>query len=111
MNIKGMTPQIHGQNIELNARHIAYITKKLAVVEKIYQHILFAKIDIISNTHHKKGKIILVKAELVIPRKPIILAEEEVTTVEEGIDRVTDELKLQLRKLKEKQRQKRERLS
>lgn len=106
-----MNIQIHGNNIDLNPKQEAYIQKKLSGIEKLFQNILFAKVDVIGNTHHRKGKNITVKAELMIPKKPIIFAEEEVTTMEEGVDCVVDELKYQLKKLKEKQQKKRKRLS
>lgn len=95
---------IKGVKIKLTPETKAAIEKKIAELEKYISR--FGDIDVFieigqSTFHHKHGDIFFAKADVKVPRKSIH-AEAEMNDVMSAVDKVKDELKIELKKYKDK---------
>ncbi|MDD2807674.1 MAG: ribosome-associated translation inhibitor RaiA [Patescibacteria group bacterium] len=82
----------------------SYIEKKITELEKFVSR--FGDITVFieigqSTFHHKHGDIFFAKADVKLPKKTIH-AEAEMNDLFSAIDKIKDELKIELRKYKDK---------
>ena len=100
-----MQIDIKGTNLELTQAIKDYINEKIGGLEKFFDQILEARVDVgITSEHHQKGKIFRAEVNLEVPQKYIIRAEAEREDLYMAINEVKDELQIQLKKYKEKMR-------
>jgi putative sigma-54 modulation protein len=100
-----MQIDIKGTNLELTQAIKDYVNEKIGSLEKFFDQILEAKVEVgLTTKHHQKGKIFRAEANLEVPQKHIIRAEAEREDLYMAINEVKDELQIQLKKYKEKMR-------
>jgi len=100
-----MQIDIKGTNLELTQAIKDYVNEKIGGLEKFFDQILEAKVEVgLTTKHHQKGKIFRAEANLEVPQKHIIRAEAEREDLYMAINEVKDELQIQLKKYKEKMR-------
>jgi len=100
-----MQIDIKGTNLELTQAIKDYINEKIGGLEKFFDQILEARVEVgLTSKHHQKGKIFRAEANLEVPQKHIIRAEAEREDLYMAINEVKDELQIQLKKYKEKMR-------
>lgn len=97
---------IHGTGIELTEAIRQYATEKVESLEKFFDNIVRADIDVgkLSN-HHQKGDIFYAEVNLHIPGKTLRVVKEE-ADLYKAIDKVKDHLKEELNSAKDKMRHK-----
>jgi ribosomal subunit interface protein len=96
---------IKGTNLELTEPIKDYVNEKIGSLEKFYDNILEARVDIgITTKHHQKGDIYRAEVNLQVPQAPILRAEAEKEDLYVAINEVKDELQRQIKKYKEKMR-------
>ena len=67
---------IQGTNMELTEAIKAYINEKIGSLEKYYDGILVARVDVgLTTKHHQKGNIFRAEVNLEVPQKHILSAE------------------------------------
>jgi len=100
-----MQIDIKGTNMELTEAIKDYINEKIGSLDKFFDQILEARVEVgITNKHHQKGNIFRAEVNLEVPQKQIIRAEAEREDLYMAINEVKDELQGQLKKYKEKMR-------
>lgn len=100
-----MNIRILGKNLELTKAIKDYVEKNVAKLEKIFDNIIEANVEVGKTTHHhKKGKIFRAEINLKVPRT-LLRAEEEAEDLYQAIDLVKEEIERQLRKYKTRLRQ------
>jgi len=100
-----MQIDIKGTNLELTQAIKDYVNEKIGGLEKFFDQILEAKVEVgLTTKHHQKGKIFRAETNLEVPQKHIIRAEAEREDLYMAINEVKDELQIQLKKYKEKMR-------
>lgn len=96
---------IKGTNMELTEAIKDYVNEKVGSLEKYFDGILEARVDVgIISHHHQKGDIFRAEVNLEVPQKHVLRAEAEREDLYAAINEVKDELQLQLKKFKEKLR-------
>jgi len=63
------------------------------------------EVEIKKETHHKKGNVVYTEVNMKVPGK-ILRASTYALTVQAGIDEIEDDLKIQIKKYKEKRESK-----
>ncbi|MFA5188960.1 MAG: ribosome-associated translation inhibitor RaiA [Patescibacteria group bacterium] len=100
-----MQIDIKGTNMELTQAIKAYIDEKIGGLEKFFDQILEARVEVgLTTKHHQKGNIFRAEVNLEVPRKHILRAEAEKEDLYMAINQVKDELQAQIKKYKEKMR-------
>ncbi len=100
-----MQIDIKGTNLELTESIKDYVNEKIGSLEKFYNGILVARVDVgLTTKHHQKGKIFRAEVNLEVPQQHIIRAEAEREDLYMAINEVKDELQRQIKKYKEKMR-------
>lgn len=101
-----MTITIRGTGIELTPAIREYAEKKVQTLTKFFDTILKADIDVgVRSHHHQKGDIYYAEVNLHVPGQVLRVEKDEISLYK-AIDKVKDHLKLELKGLKAKMRQK-----
>jgi len=96
---------IKGTNMELTEAIKDYVNEKVGSLEKYFDGILEARVDVgIISHHHQKGDIFRAEVNLEVPQKHVLRAEAEREDLYAAINEAKDDLQLQLKKFKEKLR-------
>lgn len=97
---------IHGTGMELTQAIRDYAEEKITSLEKFFDNIQRASIDMgMKSRHHQKGNIFYAEVNLSIPGHMLRVVKEE-DDLYKAIDKVKDQLKIDLEKMKEKMREK-----
>jgi len=97
---------IQATNMELTDAIRAHAEKKIMSVEKFFDNIVQADIDVGMRSHrHQKGKIYYAEVNLHVPGT-IVRVAKDAEDLYKAIDKVKDHLKVELEKLKGKLRSK-----
>jgi len=100
-----MQIDIKGTNMELTEAIKDYVNEKIGGLDKFFDQILEARVDVgLTTKHHQKGNIFRAEVNLEVPQKHIIRAEAEREDLYMAINEVKIELQGQLKKYKEKMR-------
>lgn len=101
-----MIVTIHGTGMELTPALRSYAEEKITSLEKFFDGIERVSIDMgLMSHHHNKGNIFYAEVNLSIPGHMVRVVKEE-SDLYKAIDRVKDQLKVDLEKMKEKMRAK-----
>jgi putative sigma-54 modulation protein len=103
-----MQVDIHAQNIELNAPLRAFIEEKMADIEHLFGDIgqAHAHVEVsIPSNHHQSGPIYRAEANITI-NGTLLRAEASNYDLHSAVVDVKDELKVQVKKFKEKLQEK-----
>ena len=99
-----MKIEILGTQIELTEAIKAYVNEKIGGLEKYFDKILEARVEVGMTTHHhQKGDIFRAEVNLVVP-KTLIRAEAVSDDLYKAINEVKENLKIEINKYKEKMR-------
>lgn len=99
-----MNINIRGTNIELTEALKNYAEEKIGELQKYFENIRQADIDIgLRSHHHHKGDIFYAEVNLHVPGELVRVVKEE-ADLYKAIDKVKDHLKVDLQKRKEKMR-------
>lgn len=99
-----MIINIQGTGIDLTEAIKNYAQEKISGLEKFFDNIRQADIDVgLTNNHHQKGKIYFAEVNLHVPGQ-IVRVTRECEDLYKAIDKVKDHLKQELQKMKEKMR-------
>jgi putative sigma-54 modulation protein len=100
-----MKINIKGTNMDLTDAIKDYVNEKIGSLDKFYDNILEARVEIgLTTKHHQKGDIYRAEVNLEVPQKHLLRAEAVRDDLYLSINEVKDELQLQLKKFKEKMR-------
>ncbi len=100
-----MQIDIKGTNLDLTDAIKDYVNEKIGSLEKFYDGILLARVDVgLTTKHHQKGNIFRAEVNLDVPQKYVLRAEAKKEDLYMAINEVKDELQRQLKKFKEKKR-------
>lgn len=81
-----------------------YAEEKVQSLEKFYQGITKAEVDVgLRSHHHNKGKNFYAEVNLHVPHHPLVRVVKDAEDLYKAIDKVRDHLKVELEKLKGKQ--------
>ncbi len=95
---------IHGTGMELTPAIREYAEEKISSLEKFFDKITKAEIDLgMQSHHHNKGDIFYAEVTLDIPGRVLRVVKEE-PDLYKAIDKVKDHLKIELDSAKEKMR-------
>ncbi len=102
-----MTITIHATKTELTDSIREHAEKKVRSLEKYFDRIVSAAVDVgLESTHHQKGKIYYAEVNLHLPGGKMIRVTKNAEDLYKAIEKVKDHLKVELTKLKEKMRDK-----
>ena len=94
-----------GTNMELTEAIKDYVNEKIGGLDKFYDNILEARVDVgITTKHHQKGNIFRAEVNLEVPQKHILRAAAEKEDLYMAINEVKNDLQRQIKKYKEKLR-------
>lgn len=100
-----MKIDIKGTNMELTQAIKDYVNEKIGGLEKYFDGILVARVDVgLTSKHHQKGNIFRAEVNLEVPQKHVLRAEAVREDLYMAINEVKQELQIQLKKLKDKMR-------
>jgi putative sigma-54 modulation protein len=100
-----MKIDIKGTNMELTEAIKDYVNEKIGGLEKFFDNIVEAKVEVgKTSNHHQKGDIFRAEANLDVPEKHVLRAEATREDLYMAINEVKDELQRQIKKYKEKMR-------
>ncbi len=95
-----------GKGIELTDAIKDYVDKKISGLDKFHPNIIRAVVEVgIESHHHQKGDIFVAECKLEIPGKDLFASKTE-NTLYKAIDKVRDYLEAEIKKSKEKTREK-----
>lgn len=101
-----MITTLHATGMEMTDAIRDYAEEKVQSLQKFFDNIIKAEIDVGMNSqHHNKGKIYYAEVNLSIPGKVIRVVKES-EDLYKAIDKVKDHLKNELENAKEKMRHK-----
>lgn len=101
-----MTINLRGTGMELTPAIRDYVEQKMSMLDKYFDNIIIANIDVgLRSNHHQKGDIYYAEVNLNVPGHLIRVVKEE-RDLYKAIDKVKDHLKMELEKMKEKMRRK-----
>ena len=101
-----MTITLHATGIEMTETLRLYAEEKIKSLEKFFDNIQKAEIDIgLRNHHHKKGKIYYAEVNVHVPRR-VMRIVKEAEDLYKAIDKVKDHYKVEFDKMKGKLRAK-----
>jgi putative sigma-54 modulation protein len=89
------------KNFTLTSENEASIEKKLASLEKIYQRIMAARVNMIFYPHHKEKKNFEIEIKLEVPGQDLY-AKAEADNLASTFDLVEERIKDQLREFKDR---------
>ncbi|MEA2065118.1 MAG: ribosome-associated translation inhibitor RaiA [Patescibacteria group bacterium] len=93
---------IKATNIELTSNIKEYVEEKINSLDKYFNNIIEARIEIgINSQRHQKGEIFFAEANIKIPGKLLRVVKTE-KKLFKAIDKVKDHLRVILRRHKEK---------
>ncbi len=96
---------IKGTNMELTEAIKNYVNEKIGSLEKYYEGILEARVDVgVTSKHHQKGTIYRAEVNLEVPQKGVLRAEATRDDLYLAINEVKNDLQIQIKKFKEKMR-------
>jgi putative sigma-54 modulation protein len=99
-----MKIDIKGTNMELTEAIKDYVNEKIGSMEKFFDNIIEARVDVGKTTnHHQKGDVFRAEVNLQVPHT-LLRAEAEREDLYMAINEVKDEIQRQLKKYKEKMR-------
>ena len=99
-----MTINIRGTGMELTDAIRQYAEEKVMMLEKYFDHIIIANVDVGRRSHHhQKGEIFYAEVNLHLPGHMLRVVKEE-QDLYKAIDKVKDHLKMELENMKEKMR-------
>ena len=97
-----MKINIQGTGLDLTDSIREYAEEKTLSLEKYFDNIQQADIDVgMDNHHHNKGKIYYAEINLSVPGK-VLRVVKEAEDLYKAIDKVKDHLKIELEKMKGK---------
>lgn len=97
-----MRINIKGENAKLTPEAHSFINKKIGSLEKYFDNIIEADVEVgLTSFHHKKGNIYRAEGNLQVPGK-ILRATEETDNIVKAINKVRSKLKRELIKYKRK---------
>jgi len=100
-----MKIDILGTNMELTEAIKEHINGKIGGLDKFFDNILDARVDIgLTSKHHKKGDIYRAEVNLRVPGK-LLRAEAVTDDLYKSINQVKDELQREIKRYKEKKRE------
>ncbi len=101
-----MILNINGTGIDLTPAIKQYVEEKFEDLEKFFDNIQNADVDIGMNSqHHNKGKIFYAEINVSVPGKEIRVVKES-EDLYKAVDKVKDHVKNELKEYKEKLRRK-----
>lgn len=93
---------IKATNIELTSNIKEYVEKKISSLDKYFNNIIEAQVEIgVNSKRHQKGEIFFAEVNLKVPGKILRILKTE-KMLFKAIDKVKDHLKVILRRHKEK---------
>ena len=99
-----MKINIKGTGIDLTEPIKTYATEKIESLDKFFDNIQSADIDVgMQSHHHQKGKVYYAEVNLSVPGTMVRVVKES-EDLYKAIDKVKDHLKVELDKMKEKKR-------
>ncbi|MFH1286676.1 MAG: ribosome-associated translation inhibitor RaiA [Candidatus Magasanikbacteria bacterium] len=99
-----MNINIKSTNIELTDAVKEYALEKIGSLEKYFDNIQGADIDLgMHSTHHQKGKVFYAEVNMLVPGKKLRVVKDSEDQYK-AIDKVKDHLKAELEKMKGKMR-------
>lgn len=99
-----MLTTIQGTEIELTPALKEYAEQKIADLDKFFDGIIRADIDLgLRSHHHQKGKIFYAEVNLSVPGRVMRVVKDE-DDLYKAIDKVRDHFKDEFSKLKDKMR-------
>lgn len=100
-----MKIDIKGTNMDLTDAIKDYVNEKIGSLEKYYEGILEARVDVgVTTNHHQKGDIFRAEVNLEVPNKGVLRAEAIKEDLYMAINEVKNELQRQIKRYKEKMR-------
>lgn len=82
-----------------------YVNEKIGGLEKFFDNIIEAKVDVgKTSNHHQKGDVFRAEVNLDVPEKYVLRAEATREDLYMAINEVKDDLQRQIKKYKEKMR-------
>ena len=100
-----MKISIMGTNMELTQAIKDYVDEKIGGLEKFYDNILEARVEVgVTTKHHQKGDIFRAEVNLEVPQKHVLRASTEREDLYLAINEVKSDLQRQIKKYKEKLR-------
>ena len=101
-----MNLKIKATNLELTPALKEYAEEKVGMLEKYYDQIIEVRVEIgLISKHHQKGKIYRAEFNVRVPGK-LLRVEKTTEDLYKAIDKVKDHMVLELKKYKEKRRDK-----
>lgn len=99
-----MTINIQGTGIELTEAIKAYVEEKIGPVQKFFDNIQQADVDVgRRNNHHQKGDVYYAEVTLHMPGQRVYV-QKDADDLYKAIDEVKKDLKVELEKIKGKMR-------
>lgn len=97
---------ISGKNIDLTEPIKDYVEKKIEGLDKFYDKIIRAVVEVgLENHHHQKGKVFVANCKLEVPGRDLFASKNE-KNLYKAIDKIRDYLETELKKHKILQREK-----
>ncbi len=101
-----MNITINATNIDLTSSLREHAEEKIGSLEKYFDNIIKADIDIGKRSnHHQKGKIYYAEVNIKVPNKTLRVVKDA-EDLYKAVDKVKDHFKIELQKMKEKMRDK-----
>jgi len=98
-----MKISILGTNMDLTPALKDYVEEKIGGLDKFYDGILEARVDVgITTKHHQKGEIYRAEVNLEVPQKHVLRAESVKEDLYVAINEVKKDLQRQIKKFKAK---------
>lgn len=100
--MKHMQITIKGKNIELTPKIKEYAKEKISSLEKFFDNIITARIEVgMESKHHVSGKIYYTIVNLNVPGTTLRV-EKNAKSLNKSIDKVKDHLQRELKRYKSK---------
>jgi len=97
-----MNIALKATNVELTPKQKEYIESKVQSLEKFFNNITGARVDVgLETTKHNSGDIYYAHVNLNVPGKTLRVEEQE-PTIEKAIDKAKDDLQRELKRYKSK---------
>jgi len=104
-----MLINIKATNLELTSTLHAYVEEKVRMLAKYYDRIIEVRVEVdLTSHHHQKGEIFRAEFNVRVPGK-LLRVEKRARDLYKAIDKVKDHMALELKKYKEKTRDKKRR--
>lgn len=88
------------KNIEITDSQREYIENKISSLDKFFNNIISARIDVgMESNHHHSGDIYYAHVNLVVPDKTLRVEENE-PSIEKAIDKAKDDLQREIKTYK-----------